>query len=98
MVSFQKFGEFVPGMLPIKMDYAMVRQALEKGKKTKKWVLIFVIGTKPCFYKFYGAIQAAHKNDLPYLIINANQHYDDILTFGINEFDLTEKISINLKI
>ncbi len=98
MVSFQKFGEFVPGMLPIKMDYAMVRQALEKGKKTKKWVLIFVIGTKPCFYKFYGAIQAAHKNDLPYLIINANQHYDDILTFGINEFDLTEKISINLEI
>ncbi|KHO46278.1 MAG: UDP-N-acetylglucosamine 2-epimerase [archaeon GW2011_AR3] len=91
-------SDFIPKLDSIRVDYAKIKSAAEKARKDRKWLLAFVVGTKPCFYKFYGAIQAAESNGYPYIVINANQHYDSSLTQGIKEFGLDGKISVDLHI
>ena len=88
----------MPTTLPMSINEKKIEREMEKAKKEKKWVLAFVIGTKPCFYKFYGSIVEAHKADLPYLIINSNQHYDNVLTYGLKEFDFERNVAANLSI
>lgn len=89
---------FMPQILPMNLNEKLIKEVMEKAKKEKKWVLAFVIGTKPCFYKFYGSVIEADKADIPNFVINSNQHYDDILTFGLKEFNFQEKIATNLSI
>ncbi len=89
---------FMPSILPMKLNYALIEDTLNRATKEKKWVLAFIVGTKPCFYKFYGSIVAAQQKKIPHLIINSNQHYDDILTHGLKEFNFEDKIAANLSI
>ena len=89
---------FMPNILPMNMNRDIVQSVMENAKKQKKWVLAFVIGTKPCFYKFYGSVIAANKAKIPNFIINSNQHYDDILTHGLLEFNLQNHVACNLAI
>ena len=89
---------FLPSILPLNLNKHLIQSVMEKAKKEKKWVLIFVIGTKPCFYKFYGSIVAANKLGIPNFIINSNQHYDDVLTRGLTEFNLQTQVACNLAI
>jgi UDP-N-acetylglucosamine 2-epimerase (non-hydrolysing) len=89
---------FMPNILPMHLNKPLTKSVMDQAKKQKKWVLAFVIGTKPCFYKFYGSIVAAIKSKTPFFIINSNQHYDDILTHGIKEFNFQDKIASNLSI
>ena len=77
---------FMPTILPLTLNKPLISNVMAYAKKERKWVLAFVIGTKPCFYKFYGSILAAQRAKMPFFIINSNQHYDDILTHGIQEF------------
>lgn len=88
----------MPKMLPMSINEELIRAQMMKAQKEKKWVLAFVIGTKPCFYKFYGSIVEAEKAGVPYLIIDSNQHYDANLTYGAQEFNYVGKISANLAI
>ena len=89
---------FLPSILPLKLNKLLIQSVMEKAKKEKKWVLAFVIGTKPCFYKFYGSIVAANKIGIPNFVINSDQHYDDILTRGLTEFNLQNQVACNLAI
>ncbi|MBD3310700.1 UDP-N-acetyl glucosamine 2-epimerase [Candidatus Woesearchaeota archaeon] len=89
---------FMPNIMPLTVNKDLIRSMMEKAKTEKKWVLAFVIGTKPCFYKFYGGIVEAEKAGIPYLIINSNQHYDDLLTTGLDEFNLKKRTAVNLSI
>lgn len=89
---------FLPSILPLNLNKQRIHLVMEKAKREKKWVLAFVIGTKPCFYKFYGSIVAANKAGIPIFIINSNQHYDDILTRGLTEFNLQDQVACNLAI
>src|SRR3989344_8283674 len=89
---------FIPSMLPLDLNRPLVKSLMEKAQKEKKWVLAFVLGTKPCFYKFYGSIIAANKLGIPSFIINSNQHYDDVLTRGLTEFNLQSQVACNLAI
>ncbi|MEK6984014.1 MAG: UDP-N-acetylglucosamine 2-epimerase [Nanoarchaeota archaeon] len=89
---------FLPSILPIDFNKPLTHSVMERAKKEKKWVLAFVIGTKPCFYKFYGSIIAANKAGIPHFVVNSNQHYDDILTRGLTEFNLQDKVACNLAI
>ena len=75
---------FMPNILPMTLNKPLIKSVMDKASLEKRWVLLFVIGTKPCFYKFYGSIAAANKLGIPSFIINSNQHYDDILTHGLN--------------
>jgi len=61
---------FMPSILPLTLNKDLIRDVMEQAKKERKWVLAFIIGTKPCFYKFYGSIVAADKAKIPYIIIN----------------------------
>lgn len=88
--------KLIPEILPVMMRESIVNKTCDKARKTNQWVLMFVIGTKPCFYKFYGSIVAAEKYKIPYFIINAGQHYDEVLVHGIKEFNYEDKIAINL--
>ena len=87
---------FLPNILPLNLNRQLIKSVMDNAKKNKRWVFIFVIGTKPCFYKFYGSIIAAHKAGISYFIINSNQHYDDVLTHGLNEFDVYKNVGANL--
>ncbi|MBI2651805.1 UDP-N-acetylglucosamine 2-epimerase [Candidatus Woesearchaeota archaeon] len=90
--------KFMPNILPLALNKPFIKSVMETAKKENKWVLAFVIGTKPCFYKFYGSIVAASKSKVPFFIINSNQHYDDVLSHGIKEFNFMDKIAFNLSI
>lgn len=94
----EETANFLPSILPLSLNRQLVNSVMEKAKKEKKWVLAFVIGTKPCFYKFYGSIVAASKLGIPNFIINSNQHYDDVLTRGLTEFNLQSQVACNLSI
>ncbi len=89
---------FLPNMLPLNLNKHLINSIMETASKEKKWVLAFVIGTKPCFYKFYGSIISANKAGIPSFIINSNQHYDDVLTHGLKEFNLQDQVACNLAI
>jgi len=89
---------FLPSILPLNLNKQLIHSVMEKAKKEKKWVLAFVIGTKPCFYKFYGSIAAANRAGIPNFVVNSNQHYDDVLTRGLTEFNLQRNVACNLAI
>ena len=38
----------MPKMLPLTIHEQRIREQMEKAQREKKWVLTFVIGTKPC--------------------------------------------------
>lgn len=90
--------EFIPDQLPIALREEQVEAVLAEARRKKSWVLVFVIGTKPCFYKFYGAMRAAEAAGLPHLVLDSGQHYDPLLTYGSQEFGYQAKIAINLQI
>jgi len=94
----QQEVHIVPKYLPMTINETSIIETMERAKREQKWVLVFVIGTKPCFYKFYGSIIEAERQGTPYIIINSNQHYDENLTYGEKEFDYTNKIGVNLSI
>ena len=101
MFGQSELPQFYPmglSMFPIFVNNEIIRSAMEKAQQRKQWVLAFFPGTKPCFYKFWGSIKAADDAGLPYLIINAGQHYDDRLTYGKYEFNFRERTACELGI
>lgn len=91
-------GALVPEMLPVTYKLDVIRAAAEQAIKSKRWLLLFVVGTKPCFYKFYGSVVASRDIGLPYLVIDSGQHYDPLLTQGSSEFGLKDQYAANLNI
>lgn len=85
-------------MYPVFLNSRLIEETMERARREKKWVLAFCPGTKPCFYKFWGSIEAADRAGLPYLVINAGQHYDDRLTYGRYEFNFRERTACELGI
>ena len=61
-------------------------------------ILAVITATKPDFYKQAPIVHAAIEHDLPVCIINTGQHYDEILGFGLNEFNLNLSIIADLEI
>ncbi len=96
--SVREVSDVVPQMLPMTVREEFIAKIMNKAQEQKKWVLAFVIGTKPCFYKFYGSVVAAAAADLPFFVIDSNQHYDEILTYGRYEFAFQDKIGVSLGI
>ncbi len=98
VTELRKVDDVVPDMLPMMVNDELIERSMEAARKSGRWVLAFVIGTKPCFYKFYGSVLEASKTDIPYFVIDSNQHYDEILTYGRYEFKFNDKIGVNLAI
>jgi UDP-N-acetylglucosamine 2-epimerase (non-hydrolysing) len=93
-----ELNDFAPAALPITLNKEIVGRAMEEGQAKNAWVLVFVVGTKPCFNKVYGAVQACLKRGIPFFVLDANQHYDAVLTHGLEEFLFTPHVGINLQL
>ena len=61
-------------------------------------VLAVVTGTKPDFYKQAPLVSECARQNVPVLVVDTGQHYDDILGHGIVEFGIHDYIGCTLKI
>lgn len=84
-------------LLPIKVADSL-QSVFAKARKEKTPVLAIVTGTKPDFYKQAPLVIEAAKEDLPVFVINTGQHFDEVLGFGIEEFNLQQFVGCNLQI
>ena len=73
--------------LPIKISNVNLESIFSNDNDFNK-ALAIVIGTKPDFYKQAPLLIESIKEDLPSFIISTGQHYDELLGYGIKEFDL----------
>src|SRR3989339_624763 len=93
-----ELSDFYPSSLPIVVDQDVVEAAMSDGRAKRSWVLAFVVGTKPCFNKVYGAMTACRHRGIPMFVIDANQHYDSTLTYGLMEFGFEAHVAFNLQL
>lgn len=84
-------------MLPIKLAENL-GSVFEQAKEQKSPVLAVVTGTKPDFYKQAPLMIEAAKEKVPAFVINTGQHFDELLGFGMQEFNLNEHVGCNLQI
>jgi len=84
-------------LLPIKV-WENLETVFTKARKEGTPVLAIVTGTKPDFYKQAPLVIEAAKEKLPVFVINTGQHFDEVLGFGIEEFNLQQYIGCNLQI
>ena len=83
--------------LPIRINNTNLDTIFSKGNDFNK-ALAIVIGTKPDFYKQAPLLIESIKEGLPSFIISTGQHYDELLGYGIKEFDLENSIVCDLQI
>jgi UDP-N-acetylglucosamine 2-epimerase len=93
-----ELSDFYPSSMPIVVDRDVVEAAMSDGRTKRSWVLAFVVGTKPCFNKVYGAMTACRGRGMPMFVIDANQHYDSTLTYGLMEFGFEKHVAFNLQL
>ncbi len=83
--------------LPITVRQSNLSTIFSHNANFKK-VLAIVIGTKPDFYKQAPLLLEAKREKLPAFIISTGQHYDNLLGYGIEEFNLNDSIVCDLNI
>jgi UDP-N-acetylglucosamine 2-epimerase len=83
--------------LPIEINKKNMYDIFSNLGQYKK-VMAIVIGTKPDFYKQAPLLLEAKKQKLPAFVISTGQHYDDLLGYGIKEFNLSDSIVCDLNI
>jgi UDP-N-acetylglucosamine 2-epimerase len=83
--------------LPITVRQSNLSTVFSLNKDFNK-VLAIVIGTKPDFYKQAPLLLEAKREKLPAFIISTGQHYDNLLGYGIKEFNLNDSIVCDLNI
>lgn len=84
-------------LLPIKVS-GNLQSIFDRAKKQGSPVLAIVTGTKPDFYKQAPVMEQAVKEGVPAFVINTGQHFDELLGFGMKEFNLDESVGCNLQI
>ncbi|MGI0049778.1 MAG: UDP-N-acetyl glucosamine 2-epimerase [Nitrososphaera sp.] len=84
-------------LLPMKVSDNL-QSVFAKARKDSTPVLAIVTGTKPDFYKQAPLVIEAAKENLPVFVINTGQHFDEVLGFGIEEFNLEKFVGCNLQI
>ncbi|MBR9680680.1 MAG: UDP-N-acetyl glucosamine 2-epimerase [Candidatus Altiarchaeota archaeon] len=66
--------------------------------KGEEFVVCIVTATKPDFYKQWSLLPAADKLNVPVIVINTGQHHDNLLGFGLEEFNIKKYIAFDLNI
>jgi UDP-N-acetylglucosamine 2-epimerase len=84
--------------LPIEINKKILTNAFENAMALRSRLIAIVIGTKPDFYKQAPLIREIIDNDIPAIVIDTGQHFDDLLGFGIKEFSINDYVACNLKI
>ena len=84
-------------LLPVKVSENL-QSVFAKARKDNSPVLAIVTGTKPDFYKQAPLVIEAARENLPVFVINTGQHFDEVLGFGMEEFNLQQFVGCNLQI
>jgi UDP-N-acetylglucosamine 2-epimerase (non-hydrolysing) len=84
-------------LLPILIHKKNLDSLFSKNSDFGK-ALAIVIGTKPDFYKQAPLLLESRRQGLPAFIISTGQHYDNLLGYGIKEFELQNSIICDLQI
>ncbi len=84
--------------LPIEVNKKILTHAFENARDQRSRLIAIVIGTKPDFYKQAPLIREVVDNDIPAIVIDTGQHFDDLLGFGIKEFSISDYVACNLNI
>lgn len=84
--------------LPIEIFNNVLDDAYELAKERGKPVIGVVTGTKPDFYKQAPLVLECIKRGYPAVVINTGQHFDEVLGFGLKEFNLEQYFACNLHI
>ncbi|MFW6436905.1 MAG: UDP-N-acetyl glucosamine 2-epimerase [Halococcoides sp.] len=63
-----------------------------------EFVLAVVTATKPDFYKQAPVVTAAIDHGLPVFVLHTGQHYDDHVGHGLSEYDLEQRVAVDLGI
>jgi len=83
--------------LPIKVSESM-HSVFDKAHRDKTPVLAVVTGTKPDFYKQAPLVLEAVKENVPVFVVDTGQHFDEVLHFGVEEFNVQRFVGCNLQI
>lgn len=83
--------------LPITVSENL-QAVFQMARRSNSPVLSIVTGTKPDFYKQAPLVIEASRQELPVFVINTGQHFDEVLGFGIEEFDLEKFVGCDLQI
>ena len=83
--------------LPIKVS-DNIHSVFDMARRDKSPVLAIVTGTKPDFYKQAPLVLEAVREKLPVIVVDTGQHFDEVLRFGIEEFNLQKFVGCNLQI
>lgn len=84
-------------LLPYLLYNSTLEESLTQGNSFNK-ILAIVIGTKPDFYKQAPILIESIRQGLPSFIVSTGQHYDELLGYGIKEFELNDHIACDLQI
>ena len=71
---------------------------LENNLDGHSFAIAVVTATKPDIYKQAPLLPAADEHNVPSFVIHTGQHYDDVLTHGHDEYNLSDRIGANLNI
>jgi len=85
-------------VMPVTLFPSVLEDVFNRSLNNNSPILSIVIGTKPDFYKQAPLILEASKSNMPIFVINTGQHFDKLLGFGINEFEIQKHIGCNLQI
>ncbi|MBR9689712.1 MAG: UDP-N-acetyl glucosamine 2-epimerase [Candidatus Altiarchaeota archaeon] len=80
------------------MDNIEVHEEVLSRLEGAELAVVVVTATKPDFYKQWSLIPACEKLKVPVIVINTGQHYDGLLGFGLEEFNIKKYIAFDLKI
>lgn len=93
-----QFHPMILPMMPVFLDQGKIESVMRKAEETDSLVLAFFIGTKPCYYKFYGSVMEWSRAGLPGFVVDTKQHYQANLIYGKQEFAFKDKIACELGI
>ncbi|WP_254544330.1 UDP-N-acetyl glucosamine 2-epimerase [Halomarina pelagica] len=77
-------------------DISVYGDRLARQMEAGEFVLAVVTATKPDFYKQAPLVAAARDHGVPCFVLHTGQHYDDVLGHGLVEYDLEDRIAVDL--
>jgi UDP-N-acetylglucosamine 2-epimerase (non-hydrolysing) len=84
--------------LPIEINKIILTNAFEHARALSSRLIAIVIGTKPDFYKQAPLIREVIDNEIPAIVIDTGQHFDELVGFGKKEFSIDDHVGCSLKI
>jgi len=79
-------------------DRGIFEQAVASANHQGRPLYILVLATKPCYIKLASLVYSLRKQSLPFLLVDAGQHYQPNLTHARDELAYRELIGVYLNI